>query len=96
MAKLHPILNKALKLARRHERVGTKRQVLKAKLEALDKQETALYHQVNKVLEQLNILGIDWAFYDIQDYLYHNEGDIDGYLVELAGYQPENALAILA
>ena len=100
MAKLHPTLNKALKLAQRHERVDEKHRALKvqleAQLEALDKQRTELYHQVNEAINQLGDLGIDWAFHDIRDYLYHNEGNIDGDVMELAQYQPENALAILA
>lgn len=100
MAKLHPILHKALNLAQRHERVDKRHDALKAKLEAqleaLDNQRTTLYHQVNETLARLNDLGIDWAFHDIRDYLYHDEGDVDGYVKELAECQPENALAILA
>lgn len=100
MTKLHPALRKALRLAKRNERLGEKRRKLEAKLQAQIKklrgQEKETYEQVNEALEKLRVLGIEWAFYDIQDYLYHNEGDIDGYIIELAEYQPDNVLAISA
>ena len=87
-------------MAKRNEILDEKCRKLEAKLEAqvkkLRDQERETYQQVNEALEKLAALGIEWAFYDIQDYLYHNEGDIDGYIIELTRDQPQSVAGILA